>query len=137
MATSLTFEIGRRPGVARRQSWTRKPATGMTHAQHNALAGLIHSTGGPRKSSVESKPVSERDGRGMDYVWFAVLALLFLLGSRALVEGIRFVHTADALQIIRHADPHVDVTVTRLPTAKNDARSATPTHSSEAESRTM
>jgi hypothetical protein len=73
----------------------------------------------------------------MDYVWFAVLALAFLLGSRALFEGIRFVHTADALQIIRQAEPHVDVTVTRLPTAANDIRLSTPGHSSEAVSRTM
>ncbi len=137
MATTLTFEVGRRPGVALRQSWGRKPAAGMNHAQRDALTDLIHGPGGPRKESFESPSRSNRDRRGTDYVWFAVLALAFLLGSRALFEGIRFVHTADALQIIRHAQPHVDVTVTRLPTVADDTRLSKPNHSSEAVSRTM
>ena len=136
MATTLTFEVGRRPGVARRQSWSRKPAAGMNHAQRDALTDLVHGPGGPRKSGFESLSASRRD-RGMDCIWFAVLALAFLLGSRALFEGIRFVHTADALQIIRHAQPHVDVTVTRLPTVADDTRLSKPNHSSEALSRTM
>ena len=137
MTTALTFEVGRRPGVARRQSWGRKPAEGMNHAQRDALADLVHGPGGPRKASIESPMAFKRDRRGMDYIWFAVLALAFLLGSRALFEGIRFVHTADALQIIQHAQPHVDVTVTRLPTAPNDTRLSEPNHSSAALSRTM
>jgi hypothetical protein len=137
MATTLTFEVGRRPSVARRQSWGRKPACGMNHVQRDALAGLVHGPDGPGKASLESPSASKRDRRGMDYVWFAVLALAFLLGSRALFEGIRFVHTADALQIIRHAEPHVDVTVTRLPTTTNDMQLSKPSHSSEALSRTM
>lgn len=137
MATTLTFEVGRRPGVARRQSWGRRPAAGMSHGQRDALAGLIHGPDGPGKARFESPSASKRDRRGMDYVWFAVLALAFLLGSRALFEGIRFVHTADALQIIRHAEPHVDVTVTRLPTTTNDMQLSKPGHSSEAVSRTM
>jgi hypothetical protein len=135
MATTLTFEVGRRPGVARRQSWGCKPAAGMNHAQRDALAGLVHGPDGPGKTSVEPPSAPKRDRRGMDYVWFAVLALAFLLGSRALFEGIRFVHTADALQIIRHAEPHVDVTVTRLPTTTDEL--SKPNHSSEALSRTM
>jgi len=137
MATALTFEVGRRPGVARRQSWGRKPAAGMNHAQRDALAGLVHGPGGPHKASIESPSASKWDRRGMDYVWFAVLALAFLLGSRALFEGIRFVHTADALQIIRQAQPHVDVTVTRLPPVLDDTRLSKPNHSSEALRRTM
>jgi hypothetical protein len=137
MATTLTFEIGRRPGVARRQSWGCKRAAGMNHAQRDALAGLVHGPGGSRKPSIESASASKRDRRGLDYVWFAVLALAFLLGSRALFEGIRFVHTADALQIIRNAQPHVDVTVSRLPPVLDDARLSKPNHSSEALSRTM
>jgi hypothetical protein len=137
MATTLTFEIGRRPGVARRQSWSCKAAARMNHAQRDALAGLVHGPGGSRKPSTESTSAGKRDRRGLDYVWFAVLALAFLLGSRALFEGIRFVHTADALQIIRQAQPQVDVTVTRLPPVLDDTRSSKPNHSSEALSRTM
>ena len=137
MATTLTFEVGRRPGVARRQSWGRKPAAGMNHAQRDALAGLVHGPDGPGKASFESPSPAKRDRRGMDYFWFAILALAFLLGSRALFEGIRFVHTADALQVIRHAEPHVDVTVTRLPTTADDMRLSKPGHSSEALNRTM
>jgi len=137
MATALTFEVGRRLGVARRQSWSRKPAAGMSHGQRDALAGLVHGPDGPGKAGFESRSAAKRDRRGMDYVWFAVLALAFLLGSRALFEGIRFVHTADALQIIRHAEPHVDVTVTRLPTTTDDRGLSKPGHSSDTLSRTM
>ncbi|TMH66973.1 MAG: hypothetical protein E6H48_10020 [Betaproteobacteria bacterium] len=137
MATALTFEVGRRPGAARRQSWGRKPAAGMNHRQRDALAGLVHGPDGPGKASFESPPASKRDRRGTDYIWFAVLALAFLLGSRALFEGIRFVHTADALQIIRHAEPHVDVTVTRLPTTTDNRGLSKPGHSSDTLSRTM
>ena len=137
MATTLTFEVGRRPGVTRRQSWSRKPAAGMNHAQRDALTDLVHGPGGPHSRGFESRPASRRDRSGVDYVWFAVLALAFLLGSRALVEGIRFVHTADALQIIRNAEPHVDVTITRLPAVADDTRLSKPNHSSEALSRTM
>jgi hypothetical protein len=71
----------------------------------------------------------------MDFFWLAVLALAFLLGSRALFEGVRFVHTADALQIIRHAAPQVDVTITRLPA--DEVRLSKPNQSSEPASRTM
>ena len=137
MANTLTFEVGRLPGVARRQSWGRKPAAGMNHAQRDALTNLIHGPGEPRTSGFEPRPASKRDHRGMDYVWFAVLALAFLLGSRALFEGIRFIHTADALQVIRNAEPHVDVTITRLPPAADDTRLSKPNHSSEALNRTM
>jgi hypothetical protein len=137
MATTLTFEVGRRPGVARRQSWVRKPAAGMNHAQRDALTNLVHGPGGPRKASFESSSASQRDRRGTDIFWLAVLALAFLLGSRALFEGIRFIHTADALQIIRNAEPHVDVTITRLPTVADDTHLSKPNHSSAAPSRTM
>ena len=138
MATALTFEVGRRPGAARRQSWGRKPAAGTNHRQRDALAGLVHGPNEPGKGSFEPpRSASKHDRRGMDYVWFAVLALAFLLGSRALFEGIRFVHTADALQIIRHAEPHVDVTVTRLPTTTDDMGLSKPGHSSDTLSRTM
>jgi len=136
MATTLTFEAGRRLGVARRQSWSRKPAAGMNHAQRDALTDLVHGPGGPHSRGFDSRPASRRNS-GVDYVWFAVLALAFLLGSRALFEGIRFVHTADALQIIRNAEPRVDVTITRLPAAADDTRVSKPNHSSEAPSRTM
>jgi hypothetical protein len=137
MATTLTCEVDRCPGVARRQSWGRRPVAGMNHGQRDALAGLVHGPDGPGKAGFESASAAKRDRRGMDYVWVAVLALAFLLGSRALFEGIRFVHTADALQIIQRAQPHVDVTITRLPPALDDTRLSKPNHSSEALSRTM
>src|SRR5207237_10209455 len=137
MATTLTFEVGRRPGVTRRQSWSRKPAAGMNHAQRDALTDLVHGPGGPHSRGFESRPASRRDRSGVDYVWFAVLALAFLLGSRALVEGIRFVHTADALQIIRMAEPHVDVIVERVPSADEPTFLSAPSQSSAAVKRTM
>ena len=67
MATTLTFEAGRRLGVARRQSWSRKPAAGMNHAQRDALTDLVHGPGGPHSRGFDSRPASRRNS-GVDYV---------------------------------------------------------------------
>ena len=130
MATALTFEIGRRPGVARRQSLARKHVFGMNGAQRVALSELVHGPGGPQRSGLHG-------GRpGLDFVWFAVLALVFVLSGRTLFEGVRFVHTADTLHTAKVAEPQVDVTITRLPPTET-ASAAAPAHSSATVSRTM
>lgn len=135
MATTLTFEIGKRPGIFRRQPFARKPRFGMTGAQRNALSELVRgSRGGPGKSTNRE---SWRERQGSDFVWFAVLALFFVLSGRALFEGVRFLHTEDALRATRVAEPHVDVTITRLAPSDDALRVAAPAHSSAAVSRTM
>ena len=70
-------------------------------------------------------------------MWFAVLALVFVLSGRTLFEGVRFVQTADALHAAKVAEPHVDVTITRLPASTETLRAAAPSHSSVTVSRTM
>ena len=130
MATALTFEIGRRPGVSRRQPLARKRLFGMNGAQRVALTELVHGPGGRQRSGLYG-------GRpGLDFVWFAVLALVFVLSGRTLFEGVRFVHSADTLHAAKVAEPQVDVTITRLaPTETVSA--AGPAHSSATVSRTM
>lgn len=131
MTGTLTFEIGRRPGVARRVvASPRSPAFGMTGKQRAALSELVHGPSGPRKAD------SPRLRPTFDFIWFAVLALAFVLGGRALLEGVRFVHTADELRAIKVAEPHVDMTITRLPSTEA-LRAAAPAHSSATVSRTM
>ena len=135
MAATLTFEIGRRPGIVRRQPFARKPRFGMTGVQRRALGELVHGAGGgPRK---ESENDWRRTRHGADFVWIAVFALFLVLSGRALFEGVRFVHTADALHATRSSEPHVDVTITRLPPSGEALRAAAPAHSSPAVSRTM
>src|SRR5206468_3818986 len=99
MATTLTFEIGKRPGVARRHSLARKPVFGMNGAQRAALSELIHGPRGPQRSGLHGGRPS------LDFVWFAVLALVFVLSGRTLFEGVRFVHTADTLHTGKGAKP--------------------------------
>ena len=130
MATTLTFEIGRRPGVARRQPLARKHVFGMNGAQRVALSELVHGPGGPQRSGLHGGP-------GLDFVWFAVLALVFLLSGRTLFEGVRFVHSADTLHAAKGAEPQVDVTITRLPPTTEALNAAAPAHSSATVSRTM
>ena len=74
----------------------------MTHAQRAALSALIHSPAKRRTSRWE-----RRDRMG-DVVWALVLVLLLGLSVDSLFEGLRFVRTADALQTIAAAWPHVD-----------------------------
>jgi len=131
MAASLTFE------TMRRQRWSDNRELRMNGRQRKALSELVHGTGGPHKPRHERDSTFGRDRHPLDLVWFAVLALMFLLGSRALFEGIRFVHTADALQIIRMAEPHVDVTIERLPPADQPVFLSAPSQSSPAVKRTM
>ena len=131
MATTLTFEIGRRPGVSRRQPLARKRLVGMNGAQRVALSELVHGPGGPEPSGLHG-------GRQrLDFVWFAVLALVFVLSGRTLFEGVRFVHTADTLHAAKVAEPQVDVTITRLPPTTEALNAAAPAHSSATVSRTM
>ena len=65
-----------------------------------------------------------------------VAALVFVLSGRMLFEGIRSVHTGDAMRTVKLADQQVDVTITRL-AQPTEAQRAAPTHSSVAASRTM
>jgi len=130
MATALTFQIGRRPGIVRRQSPTRGTTCGMTSKQRNALSELVHGPERPsRSSSYDRRP-------SLDVAWVAVLALVFVLSGRTLFEGVRFVHTADTLRAVKVAEPQVDVTITRLPPTET-VSAATPVHSSATVSRTM
>ena len=131
MATTLTFEIGRRPGIICRQRVIRRQPPDWTGHQRAALSELVHGGGGPSRSGAENKR-----GR-FDFVWFAVLALVFVLSGRMLFEGVRFIHTADAMRTVKVGEPHVDVTITRLAPPTEALRAAAPTHSSVAVSRTM
>jgi hypothetical protein len=131
MTAILTFEIGRRPGVARRQTSARKPAFGMNGAQRIALAEIVRGPREPQPSGSHSRRSSA------DFMWFAVLALVFVLSGRTLFEGVRFVHTADTLHAVKVAEPHVDVTITRLPPTTEALNAAAPAHSSATVSRTM
>ncbi|HEY2817534.1 MAG TPA: hypothetical protein VGK44_10440 [Casimicrobiaceae bacterium] len=131
MATTLTFEVGRRPGIVCRQRAIRKHTPDWTGAQRAALSDLVHSRGGPSASGA-----GNNRGR-FEFVWFAVLALVFLLSGRMLFEGLRSIHSADAMHTVKVAEPHVDVTITRLAPPTEALRAAAPTHSSVAVSRTM
>ena len=131
MATTLTFEIGRRPEILCRQRIIRRQPPDWTGAQRAALSELVHEGSDPSPSGAENKP-----GR-FDFVWFGVLALVFVLSGRMLFEGVRFIHTADAMRTVKVAEPHVDVTITRLAAPTEALRAAAPTHSSVAVSRTM
>jgi len=130
MATNLTFEIGRRPGIVCRRRAIRRHTPRWTAAQRIALSELVHGRGGPGGSNAENKR------RHFDFVWFAVLALVFVLSGRTLFEGVRFIHTADAIRAIRTAEPQVDETIRPLPSSEA-LRAAAPAHSSAAVSRTM
>ncbi|MGE5668045.1 MAG: hypothetical protein ACM338_07610 [Betaproteobacteria bacterium] len=64
----------------------------MTGTQRAALAALIHPPATRRTSRWE------RHDRVGDIVWALVLALLLGLSADSMLEGLRFVRTADALQ---------------------------------------
>lgn len=131
MATTLTFEVGRRPGITCRQRVIRRQPPDWTGAQHAALSELVHGSGSPRPSGTDKKR-----GR-FDFVWFAVLALVFVLCGRMFFEGVRSIHTADAMRTVKVGEPHVDVSITRLAPPTEALRAAAPTHSSVTVSRTM
>jgi hypothetical protein len=131
MATTLTFEVGRRPGIVCRQRAIRKHTPNWTGAQRAALSELVHGSGGSSASGTDTK------GGRFDFVWFAVLALVFVLSGRMFFEGVRSIHTAEATRTVRVAEPQVDVTITRLAPPSEALRAAAPTHSSVAVSRTM
>ncbi|HSQ82627.1 MAG TPA: hypothetical protein VLU54_16090, partial [Casimicrobiaceae bacterium] len=82
-------------------------ATAMTHAQRAALSAMIHSPATRRTSRWK-----RRDRVG-DVVWALVLALLLGLSVDSLFEGLRFVHSADALRTLAASWPHVDELATR------------------------
>src|SRR5689334_7727958 len=131
MATTLTFQIGRRPGIGRRRRLFRRSNFGMSGAQRVALAELVR---GPAEQS-QSRLIGKRSR--LDFFWPAVLALAFLLGSLALFEGVRSVQGADASHTAARTQPQVDVTITRLPPVIESAQAGAPSHSSTAVSRTM
>ena len=131
MTTALTFQIGRQPGIVRRQQCSRPPAFGLNGAQRVALSQLVHGRGDASGPAPQSKRGS------LDLVWFAVLALVFVLSGRTLYEGVRFVHAADAMHAVKAAEPQVDVTSTRLAPSTEALHADGPVHSSAAASRTM
>jgi hypothetical protein len=67
-------------------------ATRMTGTQRGALAALIHSP-----AEIRASRWTRRDHVG-DVAWAVVLVLLLGLSVDSLLEGLRFVRTADALQ---------------------------------------
>jgi hypothetical protein len=66
-----------------------------------------------------------------------VLALVFVLSGRMLFEGVRSIHTADAMRTVKIGEPQVDMTITRLAQPIEALRAAAPPHSSVTVSRTM
>ena len=96
MATTLTFQPGRVPGIASPALHEDVPAP-MNAKQREALRALIH---GP---ATISGAQWTRRGSGTDIVWAAVMALALVVGAGSLVEGIRSVQPLDAPAI---AQPH-------------------------------
>lgn len=131
MATTLTFQIGRRPGIDRRRRFARRSTFGMSAAQRVALAELIRSPGEKRQSDL----IHNRSR--LDFVWPAVLALAFVLGSLVLFEGVRSVEGADRSHTATRVQPQVDIRITRVPPVIESAHATAPDHSSTAASRTM
>ena len=92
----------------------------MTDTQRAALSALIHSPAKTRKSRW-----ARRDYAG-DVVWAGVLVLLLGLSVDSLLEGLRFLHTADTLQTMAATRPHVDeVIAQRLAAPDQPSRPAT------------
>ncbi len=100
---------------------TKQPMRGSS--QRAALSALIHSPAQIRKSRW-----ARRDHAG-DFVWVAVLVLLLGLSVDSLLEGLRFVRSADTLQTMAATRPHVDEVVAQ--------RRAAPDQSSGIVRRTM
>lgn len=98
-------------------------ASPMTDTQRAALSALIHSP-----AQIRNSRWARRDHAG-DIVWAAVLVLLLGLSVDSLLEGLRFVRSADALQTMAAARPHVDAVVAQ--------RLAAPDQSSGVVRRTM
>ena len=103
----------------------------MSGAQRVALAELIRGQG--------EKPQSDliHNRSRLDFVWPAVLALSFVLGSLMLFEGVRSVEGAGHSRTAARVQPQVDVTITRVPPVIESAQATAPSHSSTAVSRTM
>jgi hypothetical protein len=131
MTTALTFQIGKRPGVVRRPHRCRKPTFGLNGAQRVALSELVRGRGGA------GVPAPQSNRASVDFIWFAVLALVLVLSGRTLYEGVRSVHAADAMHAVKGAQPQVDVTITRLTPSTEALHADAPVHSSAAASRTM
>lgn len=131
MATTLTFQIGRRPGISRRRRLSRGHNFGMSGAQRTALAELVHEPG----ERQPSRSIGQRSR--LDFVWPAVLALALVLGGLALFEGFQSVQGVDTLHTSSRTQPQVDVTITRLAPVIESAQAAAPGHSSTAVNRTM
>lgn len=74
----------------------------MTDAQRAALSALIRPSG-PRRASRW-----ERRDRASDVVWALVLVMLLGLSVDSLLEGLRFLRSADASQSLAATAPHVD-----------------------------
>ena len=127
MATMLTFQSGRVPGIARAPILRHSPRVRMSPAQRAALVALIHTPPAAPKSRWE-----RRDSSG-DMVWVVVIALASFVGLLALADGIRVVNAGDAL----HARPvpraEVTMVVTRVPAmAPEVAQQAAPVRQSSA-----
>jgi hypothetical protein len=134
MATTLTFEIGRRPGIACRRRTIRRPALNWTSAQRIALSELVHRGDGPGNDRDESH--SKKAWGWMDAMWAAVIALGFVLGVATVAEGARYMQASYVLQLRELAQPQVDITIERLPSTA-DRANVSANHSSEAIKRTM
>ena len=126
MATALTFEAGRRPGIAYR-AYRSRPVVRMTAAQRQALAALTHEPAAPR-------PVHKARRGSLESVCFVIAAV-----GLAVVVGMTFGHAFDVLHAAPVAAAHVDEAVTRAPPASPDMRASAPPRqpSSVAASRTM
>jgi hypothetical protein len=97
MATTLTFQPGRVPGIAASAALHEEVPPPMNAKQREALRALIH---GP--ATISGAQWTRRSS-GTDVVWVAVMALALLVGLGSLVEGVRSVQTVDAPTV---AQPH-------------------------------
>ena len=127
MATMLTSQSGRAPGIARARLWTRSPRVRMSPAQRAALAALIHTPPAAPQSRWE-----RRDSSG-DMVWVVVIALASFVGVLALADGVRVVNAVDALRARPLPRAEVTMVVTRVPAmAPEVAQQAAPVRQSSA-----
>ena len=119
MATALTFQPGRVPGIG---SARLAPIGGMSEAQRKALSALIHEPVGARES--------ERRDLGTALVWLIATATAFLWSlaiALALVQEIGWVRQVDALAAANSPASH----------AAAPAAHAVAAHSSATANRTM
>jgi len=110
MASMLTFQPGRVPGIADASSSNRQVAEPMTSRQRAALSALIHVPAGTRNS------YWQRLDRGTDAFWSVIVALSLVIGTYALFDGARALSSSSVLQVAQAekrvttaaATPHVD-----------------------------